>query len=142
MTSERTKQIAVLYLAIVFIAGAAFGFAVSEFYSAKSAEAVNQTNLTALQYRQKLVEDLDHALHLNASQINEILVVLDDVGERFHAVRDAMEPEFEAIRSDQAARIMAVLDDEQRAKYKLIVEEKESRREERRRLHREQLHKE
>lgn len=141
MTSGRTKQVAALYLAIVFAAGAGFGFAASEFYSAKSAEAVNETNITtATQYRQRLVEDLDASLQLDEEQIDEVLMILDEVGERYHAVRDAMEPEFEAIRSERATRIMAVLTAEQRAKYELILEERRRRRAERRREHREQRH--
>ena len=140
MTSGRTKQVAALYLAIVFAAGASLGFATSQFYSAKSAEAVNQTSLTATQYRMKLVEDLDAALQLDEEQVDEILTILDDVGERFHEVRDAMEPEFEAIRSERATRITAVLTEDQRSQYQLILEERRRRREERRRQHRESRH--
>ena len=140
MIPARTKRIAALYLAIVFGAGLAFGVAASQFYDAMSAEAVNQTRLTATQYRQKLVEDLDASLQLDEEQIDEILTILDDIGERFHAVRDAMEPEFDAIRSERAARIMAVLTEEQRATYRLILEERERRRDEQRRRHREQRH--
>jgi hypothetical protein len=140
MTSGRTKQVAALYLAIVFAAGAGFGFAAREFYSAKSAEAVNETNMTATQYRQRLVEDLDASLQLDEEQIDEVLMILDEVGERYHAVRDAMEPEFEAIRSERATRIMAVLTAEQRTQYESILEERRRRREERRREHREQRH--
>ncbi len=141
MISGRTKRVAALYLAIVFAAGAAFGFAASQFYSTKSAEAVNQaTSLTATQYRHKLLADLDASLQLDEEQIDEILTILDDIGERFHDVRDAMEPEFEAIRSERATRVMAVLTESQRVKYELILEERRRRREMKRVEHRRQRH--
>lgn len=140
MTSGRSKQVAALYLGLVFATGAGFGYAASEFFSSKSAEAVTQSTLSAHQYRQRLLEDLDAALNLDEEQIDEILTILDDVGERWHEVRDAMEPEFEAIRNERATRIMTVLTEEQRKQYSLILEERDRRREEQRRAHREERH--
>lgn len=130
MTSQ-PKTVAAFYLALVFIAGAAFGFAGSQFYTARVATAdETDTIRTAAQYRKNLVASLDQDLNLDDDQVSEILEVLDDVGDRWYQVRDAMEPEFEAIRQERAARIMAVLSPEQRLSYEKILEERRRRRQE------------
>ena len=133
MMSARSKRSAALYLALVFIGGAAFGFSISQFYSANAAEAkeADAAPTTAREYRQNLVNELDDELNLDEDQVSEVLLILDDVGERFMEVRDAMEPEFEAIRSERAARIMSVLTPEQRIEYGKILEERDRARRER-----------
>ena len=125
------KSAAALYLLLVFLAGAAFGFAASQFYAARVARAEeNGDARTAAQYRKNLVTSLDQDLNLDDDQVSEILQILDDVGDRWYQVRDAMEPEFEAIRQERAERIMAVLSPEQRLSYEKILEERRRRREE------------
>ena len=137
--STPSKRLATLYLTVVFVAGGAFGFSVSRFYDARIARADADT--TPAEYRRKLLADLDQQLNLDDDQEQEILLILDEVGERFHEIRDAMEPEFEAIRKERSARIMALLTPAQRDKYALILEERQRRREEKAEEHRQQMHK-
>lgn len=125
-----SKASAALYLSLVFVAGAAVGFAVSQFYTARVANANESDAQTAAQYRKNLVASLDQDLHLDDDQVSEILQIIDDIGERWYQVRDAMEPEFEAIRQERAERIMAVLSPDQRLTYEKILEERRRRREE------------
>ena len=56
-------------------------------------------------------------------------LILDEIGERLRRVREAGEPECEAIRSERADRIMALLDAEQQVKYEQILDERRRRRE-------------
>jgi hypothetical protein len=129
MTSP-SKATVGFYLTLVFVAGAAFGFASSQFYTARVANAEETSSFqTAAEYRKNLVASLDHDLNLDDDQVSQILQILDDVGERWYQVRDAMEPEFEAIRQERAQRIMAVLGPEQRQNYEKILEERRRRRE-------------
>lgn len=126
-----SKTAAALYLSLVFLAGGAFGFAASQFYTARVANAEETSNAqTAAQYRKNLLGSLDEDLNLDDDQVSEILQILDDIGERWYQVRDAMEPEFEAIRQERAERIMAVLSPDQRLTYERILEERRRRREE------------
>ena len=130
MTRE-PKTAAAFYLSLVFVAGSGFGFAASQFYAARVANANEASaDQTAAQYRSNLVASLDRDLNLDDDQVSEILHILDDVGERWYQVRDAMEPEFEAIRQERAGRIMAVLSPEQRLAYAEILEERRRRRQE------------
>ena len=101
---EQSKRSAALYLAAVFIAGGAVGYALSEFSSQPTAEAsVN----TASAYRRNLLETLDQRLALSDDQLGEVIVIFDDIDDRYWEVRDAMEPEFEAIRLERAEQVMA-----------------------------------
>ncbi len=135
--SRSSKTVAALYLSVVFLAGGVFGFAASQFYAARVATADESGGpQTATEYRKNLVASLDHDLNLDDDQVSEILLILDDVGERWYQVRDAMEPEFEAIRQERAERIMAVLTPGQRLAYEQILEERRRRRDERDRQYR------
>jgi hypothetical protein len=132
-----SKTAAAFYLMLVFVAGAALGFASSQFYAARVANAEETSSFqTAAQYRKNLVTSLDNDLNLDDDQVSEVLQILDDVGERWYQVRDAMEPEFEAIRQERAERIMAVLSPEQRLNYEKILDERRRRREEQDRQYR------
>ncbi len=132
-----SKGIVAFYLTLVFVAGSAFGFAVSQFYAARVASAEETSHFqTAAEYRKGLVASLDEDLKLDDDQVSEILQILDDVGERWYQVRDAMEPEFEAIRQERAERIMAVLSPEQRLTYERILDERRHHREEKDRQYR------
>ncbi len=131
MSRQDTAK-AVRYLALVFFAGAAFGVAASQFYHARIAEAVVEPPSTASEYRYNLLVELDDQLQLDNDQESDILLILDEVGERFYEVRDAMEPEFEAIRQVRAERIMALLSPAQRIEYQKILEERRRKREEER----------
>ena len=123
MTSRDTAK-AVRYMTLVFVAGAVFGVAASQFYNEMTAQADEEEPTTASQYRRQLLEELDEELQLDIDQESEILEILDEVGERFWEVRDAMEPEFEAIRQERAARIMSLLAKDQRVAYQRILDER------------------
>jgi hypothetical protein len=124
------------YLIMVFAAGAIFGFASSQFYTARVAKADEASAQTAAEYRKNLVASLDHDLNLDDAQVAQILQILVDVGERWYQVRDAMEPEFEAMRQERAERIKAVLSPDQRLAYDKILDERRHRREDQDRQYR------
>jgi hypothetical protein len=129
---EQSKRSAALYLAAVFIAGGAVGYAVSEFFSQPTAEAsVNRASA----YRRDLLETLDQRLDLSDDQLGEVIVIFDDIDDRFLEVREAMEPEFEAIRLERVEQVMGILNSDQQVQYQLVLEERQRRREERRAEH-------
>lgn len=141
--NAHSKRTAALYLALVFCAGAMFGLSVDRFIGAESARASGKGEpgvTPASEFRRMLVEKLDEELDLDESQVNGILAILGDVEERWHALRDAMEPEFEALRQERASRISSLLDDRQRSIYEGMIEERRRAREEKLRIHRELSH--
>jgi Spy/CpxP family protein refolding chaperone len=126
----RPKKIATLYLGAVFTAGAIFGMAAYRFYAVNSAQADFQTApLSPQEYRARTVSKLQQELTLTPEQTVELQKIYDYIGERWHDVRDAMEPEFEAMRKERAERIMGILTPEQQEKYRSILEEKRRKRE-------------
>lgn len=127
---------AAFYLALVFGAGALVGFAGNDFYRTRTAEAGQAEAKTASEYYKNLVIELDERLNLDDDQVSEIFLVLDEVGDRFWQVRDAMEPEFEAIRRERAQRIMELLSPAQRLEYEKMLEERRIKREEQREQYR------
>ncbi len=135
--TRHPKTAAAFYLLLVFAAGVALGFSANQFYAARVATADETAAVeTAAEYRKNLVAGLDQQLNLDDDQVSEVLLILDDIGDRWYQVRDAMEPEFEAIRQERAERIMAVLTKAQRREYERILEERRRRREERTRRYR------
>ncbi len=126
MTNGQTRKRAALWLAAVFVAGAVLGIAATRFHDGRPDA---RGSLSPREYRSQLLEKLSRDLGLDEGQQQQVEAILDEIGERFRAVREAIEPEFEAIRGERADRIMSVLDQGQRAKYQTILEERERRRE-------------
>jgi hypothetical protein len=132
---NQSRRRAGLYLAAVFIAGSAFGFSMSQFYTQPTAEAGVDA---AAAYRRDLLHSLDERLGLSDEQLGEVIVIFDEINDRFREVRDAMEPEFEAIRSERADRVMSLLTPEQKAEYQLMLDERQRAREQKAGAHSEQ----
>ncbi len=126
MTAGQTKKQAALALAAVFAAGASLGFAATRFYERGS----GPLDLDPRQFRNRLLDSLTEDLDLSEDQQAKVELILDEIGERFQSVRDAIEPEMEAIRMERAERIMLCLLPPQQAKYEAILEERQRRREE------------
>ncbi len=125
MTAGQTKKRAALALAAVFVAGAALGFATTRFYTSGS----RPPGVDPRQYRSHLLESLTKELQLTQDQQAKVGGILDEIGERFQSVRDAIEPEMEAIRMERAERIMLCLQPAQQARYEEILDERRRRRE-------------
>ena len=127
MTNGQTRKRAALWLGLVFVAGAVLGIAATHFHTGRLGGG---WRISPHEYRLQLLAKLTEDLGLDEGQQREVEVILDEIGERFRSVREAIEPELEAIRGERAERIMSLLDQRQRAKYESILEERERRREE------------
>ena len=128
--SNRPQKLAVLYLGLVFLAGAVVGIAGYRFYAVNTAEAnLQMRQPTPQEYRKHMVSKLQTELKLTPEQTASIQEIYDYIGDRWIEVRDAMEPEFEAMRKERAERIMAILNPEQQQRYRAILAEKLRQRE-------------
>ncbi len=124
MTDVQGRRRAALTLASAFVAGGLAGAGVSRWRAFTGGRG---RRLSPAEYRQWLLQDLTKRLALDSEQREQIEAILDRYEERFVAVREAMEPEFEAIRADRADQIMSVLRPDQRTEYEAILEERLSR---------------
>jgi len=126
----RPTRLAALYLAVVFVAGGVFGVLAHGLYSQKTARASNPPS--PREFRERYVAKLQRDLSLTPEQVPQVTVILDQTGDRFRVVRERMIPEFDTIRQQQRAQIMALLNPEQQGKYQKILEEWRRRREQER----------
>jgi hypothetical protein len=133
MTSQ-PKRVAVLYLAVVFLAGSLFGAAFYRFYAAEFASASQGQPDSASQFRQKLIAKLTQELALRTEQVDQLNLILDETQQRFKDFRAEMEPGFEAIRAERSRHIMGILGAEQKPLYQKILDERQRRREEKNRV--------
>ena len=126
MTPQQPKRRALLALASVCLAGVALGAAGVYSYTDRGGQG---RNLAPAEYRARLLDHLTEDLELDLEQREQIAGILDDIGERYQSVREAIEPELEAIRRQRADLIMSVLYEDQQVKYEKILEERRRRRE-------------
>ena len=126
MTISKSKSRAVLALASVCLAGAVLGAVAVYSYSVRGGQG---RGLAPAEYRMRLLNHLTENLELDMEQREQIATILEDIGERYQSVREAIEPELEAIRQQRADRIMSVLYEDQQVKYEKILEERRRRRE-------------
>ena len=126
MTLSKSKTRAILALASVCLAGAVLGAVGVYSYSVRGGQS---RNLAPAEYRTRLLNHLTEDLELDLEQREQIANILEEIGERYQSVREAIEPELEAIRRQRADRIMSVLYEDQQVKYQEILEERRRRRE-------------
>ena len=125
-------------MAAVFIAGTVLGLAATRVYDQRLGRR-GQDIISPGEYRQRLLGHLSADLALDPGQQEAVDEILVEIERRFREVHDAIEPEMDAIRSERAERIMALLDQVQRAKYESILKERRKHREERDRRFKRQL---
>lgn len=119
----KPTRIAALWLAVVFLAGAVFGFVAHGLYEQNPARAAANPR----EHRERYVARLEKDLSLSPEQATQVRSILDQTGQRFTGLRERMEPEFEAVRQNQRERILAILTPEQQPKYQQIIEESRRR---------------
>ena len=138
MTTGQSRRRAAMAMAVVFIAGVVLGLAATRVYDQRLGRR-GQDLISPGEYRQRLLRQLTADLALDPGQQEAVKEILIEIEQRFREVRDAIEPEMDAIRSERGERIMALLDQMQRAQYEGILEERRRHREERARRFERQL---
>lgn len=127
MTNGDSRKRAAAAMAGVLLAGAALGVAATRVFEHRLGG--RHVQMSSDEYRERLLNKLTADLDLDEGQQASVDEILDEIGARFQEVINAIEPEFEAIRAERAARIMALLDGEQQAKYEALLAERRERRE-------------
>ena len=117
MTTEPTiRQKATLWLAIVFVLGAALGGVLGYAFAHRSyaAEpAVRSADARRAQRREKLTRDVG----LNPVQQEQVAKILDQAQGEYQAVHKVTDPQIEAVRQKTRDKIRAVLTDDQKPKF-------------------------
>jgi hypothetical protein len=125
---------------LVFLSGAVAGGLGHRLYTLNTVKADAPPG--SEESRRRYLEDMKTRLKLSPDQLSKLSAILDETREKVKAVREQDKPEMKAIREAHAARVNAILSDQQRAEYAKLREERERRRMERERLEQEREEKE
>jgi|SRR2546429_10014028 len=115
MTEANIRQKATLWLAIVFVLGAALGGVLGYAFAHRS-YAAERTVMTAEARRAQKREQLKREVGLTPDQQKLVTAILDQAQVEYKAVHDVMDPQIDAIRQKNRDKIRALLTAEQKPK--------------------------
>ena len=120
---KRPTASIVLYLCLVFVSGllvGAFGFSL---YSKRWADQRPDPQRMQNRY----LEVMRTRLKLDDNQVQQLKVIMEAAGKRFHALREKCRPEEQEIHNQHVQSVRAILNDAQRAEYDKMREERDKR---------------
>lgn len=113
------RSTTILYLLLVFASGATVGAFANRLYMMKSVSAS-----TSKTRDQQYMQDMTTRLHLTEPQVASLRKIMDETRVRFRETHKTVEEE-------HAQKVLAILNDNQKAEYAKMREEREKRRRER-----------
>jgi hypothetical protein len=116
----------VFYMLLVFVSGAVVGVLSDRFHAAQSVKAKNP--FSPEEMRRQYVEDLRSRLRLSDDQLKQLTTILGESRDRFRELRKKYGPEAKAIQDAQVEKIRAMLDEQQRAEYEKMRQERDRHR--------------
>jgi esterase/lipase len=116
MTETNVRQKASLWLALVFILGAALGGVLGYAFAHRSYAAAPAV-LSAEARREQRREKLNQEVGLTADQQKQVAAILDQAQGEYKSVHTVMDPQIEAVRQKTREKIRVVLTDEQKPKF-------------------------
>jgi Spy/CpxP family protein refolding chaperone len=115
MTETTVRQKATLWLAIVFVLGAALGGVLGYAFAHRS-YAAEPTVLTAEARRAQKREQMAREVGLTPEQLQQVSVILDGAQTEYKAVHAVMDPQIDAVRQKSRDKIRALMTPEQKPK--------------------------
>ncbi len=118
-----------VYLALVFLSGAALGVFSDHLYTtktvlAKTVAAKSDPN----EFRRKYIDDMRTRLKLDTKQVATLSQILDETDVQMHDLHQKYRPEMTSIHNAQVDRVKVILSDAQRSEYQKMLDEREARR--------------
>ena len=125
-----TRKKAGLWLAFVFVLGAAVGgvFGYSFAHHAHAATINVPPQLSELERRAKRVADMTKELGLTAEQSAKVDAIIHATHDEMKSVRDKCESDVEGLRLKARDQIRLVLTDEQKPKFEQMVQRTDAER--------------
>ena len=127
-------------LILVFLSGTLVGGFAHRLYTLNIVKA--DTRSGQEESRRRYMDEMRTRLKLNDQQMAQLSDILDETREKFKAIREQSKPAMKLVKDGHAARVNAMLADDQRAEYAKLREERELKRAERERLDQEREAKE
>lgn len=123
---KRSQLAVAVYAVLTFVSGILVGGVGYRLYSS-TAVGTRPGSHSPEEYRRKYVEEMRSRLKLSDRQAADLNVILDATRDRWRQLRERERPEVKAIQDEQVQRIRAILDENQRAEYEKMREEREKR---------------
>jgi hypothetical protein len=120
---RRSNLATLLYLLLVFASGIVVGGFANRLYMMRSVNAAS-TSKRPPDFREKYIKEMRTRLRLTDPQVTELQQILETTD---HRLRDM----HKSIDEEHAQKVVAMLNDSQKAEYAKIREERERRRRER-----------
>jgi len=115
MTESTVRQKATLWLAIVFVLGAALGGVLGYAFAHRTYAAAPVPNSAEARRAQKR-EQLTREVGLSAEQQQQVVIILDAAQVEYKSVHAVMDPQMDAIRQKSRDKIRALMTPEQKPK--------------------------
>ncbi|MDX1393202.1 MAG: hypothetical protein R3195_02380 [Gemmatimonadota bacterium] len=119
---------AVLTLALVFAAGAAVGVASDRLElvprPAVATEPGTAAGAEETPQNRTIIEEFADDLHLTPEQRTQIDLLLDYYAASLKDLRQSVQPQYRALMDSVRLEIEATLDDEQRSRYRALLDER------------------
>jgi esterase/lipase len=115
-TGPTIQQKATLWLAMVFVLGAALGGLLGYSFAHRS-YAAEPAVLSPEAKRAQRKEKLTHDVGLTPDQQKQVTEILDQAQGEYQAVHKVVDPQIEAVRQKTRDKIRAVLTDDQQPKF-------------------------
>lgn len=116
----------------VFVSGIVVGVFGHRVYAVKSVTAtLSQKPPTPEQWREQYISEMTARLKLDAGQVHQINLILDDTRAKMEALKEKGKPERKAIYEGQVAQVENLLRDDQKREYRVFREERRRRMKER-----------
>jgi Spy/CpxP family protein refolding chaperone len=116
MTETSIRQKATLWLAIVFVLGAALGGVLGYAFAHRS-YAAEPSLLSAEAKRAQRRAQMTREVGLDPQQQQQIGAILDQAQDEYKAVHAAMDPQIEAVRRKNRDKIRLLLKADQKPKF-------------------------
>ncbi len=114
-----------MYIGLIFASGLVLGAFADRLYNASSVISKQRPNPE--EFRKKIVAEYESRLKLSPDQLQKLNVILDETHTRVEETRRSMRPALQRIHDDQVAKILEILNPDQKAEYEKMRKEREER---------------
>ena len=123
--NEMKKWKAIISILIVFLLGSLAGALIThEIYQHRI-----ESFIRGEPKRELIVRRLNHQLNLDAAQLSQLRVIVEETYDGIKNVRKQIKPQIEAILESSQNRVRAILLPDQLEKYEKIIAERKKKRE-------------
>jgi len=120
---RRSNLATLFYLLVVFASGAVVGGFANRLYMVKAVSATVNAPHSRAELSKQYIQDMRSRLHLTDAQVPELQKIMDATDQRMNEMH-------KTIKDEHIRKVVAILDDSQKAEYAKMRQEREKHRQE------------